>query len=112
MDFYGFFSRLKMENFDKTVSDTQHKSNLNQSKIDLMQDQIDHLSLVCQAMCELMEDIGFNKSMLANKIQEIDLRDGKLDGKLNKTKQCTNCNRKIAARHVRCIYCGTNVGHF
>jgi hypothetical protein len=58
------------------------------------------------AMCELLEEIGFNKDMLETKIREIDLRDGKRDGKFSEEKACSACGRKMASRHVVCLWCG------
>ncbi|MCO7226653.1 hypothetical protein [Pleionea sp. CnH1-48] len=83
------------------------KSSINESDLKVLQDKVDHLSLVCQAMCELLEQVGFDKTMLAKKIQEIDLRDGKLDGKFSQKKTCPQCERVVAARHIRCLFCGT-----
>jgi hypothetical protein len=73
-----------------------------------LSDKVDQLSLVCMAMCELLEDIGFKSSELESKIQEIDLRDGKLDGKFQPEteQQCQSCQRKTSVRHVSCLYCG------
>lgn len=56
-----------------------------------------------------MEEIGFSKKMILAKIKEIDLRDGKLDGKLTRQHICNGCSRPIAPRHVKCLYCGEAV---
>ena len=60
-------------------------------------------------MCELMEEVGFDKKMLADKIREIDLRDGQLDGKLAIAVDCEGCGRALADRHIQCLYCGVKV---
>ena len=40
-------------------------------------------------------------------MRKLDLQDGVEDGKLTRqTAKCLRCNRTLAARHDRCIYCG------
>lgn len=112
MDLYDIFQNFRIGSARDEADRASIKANSNASNINTMQDKIDHLSLVCQAMCELMEEVGFNKKMLAEKIQEIDLRDGKLDGKLVQSENCKGCSRPLAARHVKCMYCGLSVKKF
>ena len=109
MSLYDVFQNFRMDGIRKNVDSTDIKSSGNRSSISELQDQVDHLSLVCQAMCELMAEIGFNKDMMVAKIQEIDLRDGKLDGKLSKTHNCDKCERALSPRHLKCMYCGTAI---
>ncbi len=109
MDLDNLFQHFRISEAKQDASEAAIKAGANQTEIHTLQDQVDHLSLVCMAMCELMEDIGFNKSMLAAKIQEIDLRDGKQDRKLTRKKECPKCTRVVAGRHVKCVYCGTQI---
>jgi len=43
-------------------------------------------------------------------VRQIDLSDGRLDGKVKRKKllECGNCGRVMAPRHLRCIYCGVD----
>ena len=109
MDFYDVFQNFKIGGVRDDADRATVKATGNAGEIRKLKDQVDHLSLVCQAMCELMEEVGFNKKMMLAKIQEIDLRDGKLDGKYTKQHVCTGCARPIAPRHIKCIYCRTPV---
>jgi hypothetical protein len=109
MDFYDIFQNFRITGVRYEADKAAIKGTGNTVDIMKLQDQVDHLSLVCQAMCELMEDMGFNKKMLAAKIQEIDLRDGKIDGKQSKQHSCKGCNRPLADRHIKCLYCGVSV---
>ncbi len=110
IDIYSMFQQFRVSEIEKDAADANYQAVGNSVDIRSLQDQVDHLSLVCLAMCELMEEIGFNKSMLEAKIREIDLRDGRLDGKFVQKRTCSSCSRDIAARHVKCLYCGTKVG--
>ena len=78
-----------------------------QSQIRVISDIVDHLSLVCMAMCELLAEIAFDGDMFEAKMTETNLRDGRRDGKLSEDKPRSSCGRKMAARHVVCIWCGT-----
>jgi hypothetical protein len=80
--------------------------------------QLENLLLINAALWELMkESLNLSEEMLMAKVQEVDLRDGQLDGRmstnrLNETgekvgpRACPKCNRVFAKRHMKCIYCG------
>ena len=52
-------------------------------EIKQLQQRVDRLSLLCQAMFEEMEkSAGFSEARLKERMLEIDLRDGKRDGRL------------------------------
>lgn len=73
-----------------------------------MQAQLDHLSMVNMALWSIVrERLNLSDDDLAERVKEIDLSDGNLDGRIaGGTKQCGNCGRTMATRHARCIYCG------
>ena len=116
MNLFDFFQQFRIEqnqrrigNISERATDATFDAGQAKIKVQSLEDKIDHLSLVCMAMCELFEEIGFNKKMLEAKIKEIDLRDGKLDGKFEKTKQCSGCGRELSARHFTFLYCGVKL---
>ena len=116
MDLFDIFQQYriernqsKMSGVGRKASDAAFEASKASISVKALEDKLDHLSLVCMAMCELMEEIGFNKNMLEAKMREIDLRDGKLDGKLVIKKVCSGCNRENAERHISCLYCGTKL---
>ena len=50
---------------------------------------------------------ALSEEVLLERIRQIDLMDGQLDGKVStKVKRCTRCNRVMSRRHGRCLYCG------
>ena len=70
--------------------------------------RIERLTLINLALWEIVRDsTNLTDDDLRRKIEEIDLRDGKLDGKLSAAPEgCSACGRKIGRRHQKCIYCG------
>ena len=80
--------------------------------VEQLSEAIDHLSLACMAMWELLrERTGATDEDLAQHIMEIDLRDGSLDGKLRRQPiECGSCGRKNNAKRTACLYCGASQG--
>jgi hypothetical protein len=69
---------------------------------------VDSLTLTCQAMWELLREKGsLTDEMLMQRMQDVDLRDGKRDGKMGtQASTCPACSRLSNPRHERCLYCG------
>jgi hypothetical protein len=78
------------------------------SKIKTLEEQLDRLRLVNQALWELMRDQhGLDKFQLEQKLEEIDGRDGRVDGRLTEIGlKCPQCGRVSNSRHGKCLYCG------
>ena len=80
------------------------------TQVDQMQMDINRLMICSQALWELLkEQHGFTEQQLVAKITEIDMRDGKLDGKLaaQGPVACPKCGRPNTRKRVACLYCGT-----
>ena len=73
--------------------------------------KIDALALVSQALIEILEKRGgVTQKELEAKIKDIDLRDGRLDGKLTGGPiACQKCNRPGHTRQQVCMYCSTTL---
>ena len=70
--------------------------------------ELEELTLACQAMWELLRDhLGFTDEHLKAKILEIDARDGVVDGKLGaELINCPHCGQKASTTKPNCVYCG------
>ena len=95
----------------EAVSRSQNvESRVNSTERDVreLQRQVDSIALACQAMWELLADRnGLTDTDLSQRMQEVDLRDGKADGKMTKvTRSCPACDRPVNPRRKQCIYCG------
>jgi hypothetical protein len=77
-------------------------------EVDRVEDKIDRLALICRAMFELLqESTGITEQMLAKRIAEVDIRDGKADGHMTPApRQCPSCKSMISPRFNRCLFCG------
>ena len=80
------------------------------SKVRDIEDRFERLSLVCMAMWSLLQDkTDLTERDLMDRVKVIDLMDGQADGKASKVgvTKCGSCDRAMSARHIRCIYCGS-----
>lgn len=86
----------------------ERKASEAQDEVRGLAGELARLHLVCRAMWELLRDqSGLSDAELMDKIREVDLSDGKLDGQVRvEVVDCVACGRVIGRRHERCIYCG------
>lgn len=73
--------------------------------------RLNYLALINQSMWELLRDrMGVTEQDLIEKVREVDLRDGRADGKVRADlKKCAGCENVLSGRHLKCIYCGAPV---
>ena len=68
--------------------------------------RLEKLSLVCQALWTLVRDTaGVTEDDLARRVRDLDLSDGRLDGRVAASFNCEACGRVSSRRHERCLYC-------
>lgn len=77
-------------------------------RISDLERRVDRLGLVCQALWELLsEKTGLTEEEVYARMQEVDLRDGKADGKISRqVTACPHCQRPVSSRRNVCLYCG------
>ncbi len=97
------------------IQKAKNAADLASSKIDSLsarkdntKQDLEHLTLACQAMWELLRDhVGLTDDHLRAKILEIDARDGTVDGKIGaEVIDCPHCGQKASTTKSNCIYCG------
>jgi hypothetical protein len=73
--------------------------------------QMGRLTLVCQAMWELIRDhTDFREEDLEQKILEVDVRDGNADGKIGgRVIACSHCGRNTNSARTHCLMCGAEL---
>ena len=79
-------------------------------KLNDVDDRIDRLLLLVEAMWALLKEQGFTDQQLADKLVELDQGDGSVDGmRSRKPSDCRSCGSKIAAGLGACQFCGATV---
>lgn len=73
--------------------------------------EVEELTLACQAMWELLRDhLGFTDEHLKAKMLEVDARDGTVDGKIGaQLVDCPHCRQKASTSKPNCVYCGNRL---
>ncbi len=81
------------------------------SKLHDVNDRLDRLVLVVEAMWSLLEESGYTKEQLAGRIAEMDRKDGVEDGRVTPARlKCPSCGSVVMEGAGRCQICGTAVG--
>lgn len=78
------------------------------SQVQVLEQRVDQLLLANTAVWSLVKArLGLTEEELLERVRELDLTDGKVDGKMKQpARKCTGCSRVVAAHRARCIYCG------
>ncbi|MBM3822088.1 MAG: hypothetical protein FJ404_04200 [Verrucomicrobia bacterium] len=73
-----------------------------------MKRKADALTIACQALWELLRrNSDLSDDLLIRTMEEIDLRDGKQDGKITRRPvPCPKCRRNSQSGRSHCLYCG------
>ncbi len=75
-----------------------------------MERRYERLRLVTMAMWALLKErSGLTEADLQKYVNQVDLIDGKLDGRLTREKgiiECPRCHRRVLKTALACVYCG------
>ncbi|MBN1124335.1 MAG: zinc ribbon domain-containing protein [Sedimentisphaerales bacterium] len=90
------------------ASRAEGKARSVESQLGRLRDSLAKAMMINEALWEMIRDQhGLTEKDLYQKLYEIDMRDGVLDGKnQRKPAPCPNCGRMVSARHTTCLYCG------
>lgn len=94
---------------DRTLNDQRHSAQRN--RIDDLEDRIDRLLLLTEAMWELLsKHLGFSDEHLTHMMRTIDERDGHLDHRVTRqARKCQACQSAVPADRTTCQFCGVEV---
>lgn len=104
------------DDFDDALSSPEARAEATQGAartIHELHAQLQRVQLASEAMWSLVrEKLGLTDADLAHRVNELDLSDGTLDGKMRRTPvSCPKCNRTISPRLPKCMYCGQAIVH-
>ena len=78
-----------------------------------MRQDIERLYMLVEALWLIVkEKSGINDDALAELVKQIDLQDGKLDGRNSSNatvRKCANCGRTLLRGQSKCTYCGNEL---
>ncbi len=77
------------------------------SEVQRLRSELDRLTLICRAMWSLLQDTsGLTEDDLMRRIEEVDLLDGKRDGRVQAgVVSCAQCGRNNKPQRPHCMYC-------
>ena len=79
------------------------------TEIEALRVDVEKIFMITEALWNILkEKHEYSDDDLVRMVQDIDLRDGQLDGKVAKKPNpaCPQCGRTLMGRHPICIYCG------
>ena len=79
------------------------------NRVKILENNVAKALLINEALWELIrEKLRLTDDEFNEKLYAIDMRDGTLDGKNQRSHamKCPQCNRTVSHRHAACLYCG------
>lgn len=92
----------------RDIAEQRSKLNVAEDRVRRLEGQVEKLRLVCRSLCEVVvSETRFTEESLMDLIDEVDGRDGKVDGRMSvATRTCPACNRNFGRDRPNCQYCG------
>ena len=90
------------------AADAVTKAHEAQQQTEELRSQVDRLQMICEGMWTIIKThTAATDEDLARLVEQIDLRDGKINGKTASIPQnCSSCGRVVSVRTLVCLYCG------
>jgi hypothetical protein len=110
MDVFGESSQnSRIDGASQVARDARSTARDAERELATLQRRVDFLTIASQALWEIVrERMGLSDQQILDRIKEIDLRDGKADGKISRSIQpCPQCQRNNQSGQSSCVYCGT-----
>ena len=106
--FYGPLARPQI-NLDTTTALAARKA---ETDVNLLKQDVERLLMITEALWGILkEKHGYNDNELILRVSRIDVRDGKLDGRVaaGPPSECPNCHHVMTRHRAICMYCGKPV---
>ena len=93
-----------------SASDANQAANRAENALARLEDALDRQALIIRTLLTACEKAGiFNEDQFRALVTEVDLSDGRLDGKYKPQmgpQGCPQCGKTNGKRAVKCMYCG------
>jgi hypothetical protein len=114
MLFTGWAFNKAVQNSYESMSnqDASSKASHALGEVEAIKNDIERLLMITEALWIILKDVhGYTDEMLVQKINEVDLQDGRLDGRVAQSppEECPQCHRKVVSRKNRCLFCGEQI---
>ena len=108
---FDLYQQGRINDVRNTAEDAHSAARRAEWQMQDLRRKVDSLTITCQALWELLaERLDMDENLILEKMQEIDLRDGKMDGKITPTLvSCPACARTNKADRKQCLYCGVDL---
>ena len=93
---------------EREAAGAKHAAKRAEQHANLLEANLAKSLMISEALWKLLaEKTGLTENDLIEKLHEVDMRDGVLDGKNQRgIAECAACGRKVSGRHAACLYCG------
>jgi hypothetical protein len=110
--FWEFYQTRQIGNASRKAERASADADRVVTNMLMLENKVESLALACQSLWELLrENTKLTEQDLEAKMEQVDLRDGRQDGKMSSVSSaCPDCGRKTSRRRPRCLYCGANAG--
>lgn len=105
---WEMYQQSRISSVESSAMRGEEKASDAARTVQYFQDRLDKLILINMALWSLLkQETNLTEEDLLERIKEIDLSDGVLDGKVRQTViQCPKCGRTMSNKHRTCLYCG------
>ena len=109
--FYHLSSELRSYRAATKAGEAKADATRAVREVEELERRLERALLVCEAMWTIMrEKLGLSDEELIERIKEVDLSDGKLDGRVRRRgTYCPSCGRLVPSKFHRCMYCGEEI---
>jgi hypothetical protein len=107
---YGWIEYNSYANAQRASEGAMDAARRAENALSRLEDTIDRQMLVIRTLLTACEKAGlFNEQQFRELMNDVDLSDGRLDGKFKPQagpRECSNCGKPNGKRAVTCMYCG------
>lgn len=98
---------------ETSAQNAQREARSANTRLELLQCDVERLLMITEALWTFIkQQHGYKDEDLSKLVTEIDLRDGKLDGRVapSEPRLCPNCGHALGKSRPFCYFCGKQVG--